>query len=68
MNRPGVVVVTVTGIGCRHDVRTISARIADLDGVISIQVDRAANTVTVEGDVTAEAVRAAVAAAGYEVS
>jgi copper chaperone CopZ len=62
-----MVVLTVAGMTCRHDVRVLSAFIADLDGVIALQVDVASNTVRVEGDVSAEAVRAAVMAAGYDV-
>jgi copper chaperone CopZ len=62
-----MVVLTVAGMTCRHDVRVLSAFIADLDGVIALQVDVASNTVQVEGDVSAEAVRAAVMAAGYDV-
>jgi copper chaperone CopZ len=62
-----MVVLTVGGMTCRRDVRTLSARIADLDGVVALEVELVSNTVRVEGDVSAEAVRAAVLAAGYEV-
>ena len=62
-----MVVLTVGGMTCRHDVRTLSARIADLDGVVALEVELVSSTVRVEGDVSAEAVRAAVVAAGYEV-
>jgi copper chaperone CopZ len=62
-----MVILTVAGMTCRHDVRVLSASIADVDGVVALQVDFALNTVRVEGDVSAEAVRAAVMAAGYEV-
>jgi copper chaperone len=62
-----MVVLTVAGLSCRHDVRTLSARIADLHGVVALEVDLSAGTVRVEGDVSAETVRAAVVAAGYQV-
>jgi copper chaperone CopZ len=62
-----MVVVTVGGMTCRRDIRTLSARIADLDGVVALEVELMSSTVRVEGDVSVEAVRAAVVAAGYEV-
>lgn len=62
-----MVVLTVGGMACRRDVRTLSACIADLDGVVALEVELASNTVWVEGDVSVEAVCAAVQAAGYEV-
>jgi copper chaperone CopZ len=62
-----MVVLTVGGMTCRRDVRRLSACIADLDGVVSLEVELVSNTVRVEGDVSTEAVRVAVVAAGYEV-
>jgi copper chaperone CopZ len=56
--------VRVPGMQCRHDVRDISARVADLAGVVALEVDIATRTVRVAGDVSVEAVRAAIAAAG----
>ncbi|HWB70892.1 MAG TPA: heavy metal-associated domain-containing protein [Egibacteraceae bacterium] len=60
-----MVVVNVPHMQCRHDVRSISARVADIAGVMVLQVDLATKTVHVDGDVSADAVRAAIAAAGY---
>ena len=65
---PGSIVVTVPGLACRHDVRTVSAHVSDLDGVTALVVDLAVKTVRVDGDVPVDAVRAAIAAAGYAVS
>lgn len=53
---------------CRHDVRAISTRVAEVDGVVALEVDVSTQTVRVEGDVTLEAVRAAIAAAGFPVT
>lgn len=55
-------------MACRHDVRTISAHVADLDGVAALRVDLATKTVTVHGDLSVEAVAAAIVAAGYTLS
>ena len=63
-----MVVVTVPGMVCRHDVRAISTRVSDVAGVTALQVDLASKTVTVEGDVTVAAVAAAIAAAGHSIS
>lgn len=63
-----MVEMRVPGMTCRHDVRTISAHVADLDGVTALRVDLASKTVTVDGDLSAEAVAAAIVAAGYTLS
>ncbi len=63
-----MVVVTVHDMLCRHDVRRISSFIADLAGVLTLEADIISRTVRVTGDVTIEAVRAAIAAAGFDVS
>lgn len=63
-----VVTVTVRGMVSRHDVRTISASLADVAGVVTVQVDLPSATVQVEGAVTSDEVRAAVTSVGYEIS
>ena len=63
-----MVVVTVPCMVCRDDVRRVSACIADLSGVVALEVDAVTRTVRVMGDVTAEAVRAAVVAGGFRVT
>ena len=65
---PGRIVVRVPGLACRHDLRTVSAHLPDLDGVTALVVDLALKTVRVDGDVSVDAVRRAIAAAGYAVS
>ena len=63
-----MIVVTVHDILCRHDVRKISASIADLACVLTLEADVVSQTVRVTGDVTIGAVRAAIAAAVFDVS
>ena len=62
-----MLVVSVPQMECRHDVRAISAHVADVAGVVALQVDLATKTVRVEGDVEVDEVRAAILAAGYAV-
>lgn len=61
-------VLTIPNLSSRLGVRRISQHLSDLPGVVALAVDLAASTVTVQGDVTVEAVSNAVAAAGYAVS
>jgi copper chaperone len=58
----------VPGISCDHCKRTVEEEVGGLSGVTHVYVDVAAKTVTVEGEATTEAVRAAIAEAGYEVT
>jgi copper chaperone CopZ len=62
-----VIVVTVPGMDCRHDIRTISAALADVEGVVALQVDLDSKCVWIEGNVAPGAVRAAIVASGYSV-
>ena len=59
---------SVPGISCGHCKSAIEGEIAPLDGVESVVVDIEAKTVLVVGDITEDAVRAAVDEAGYEVT
>lgn len=63
-----MIVVTVPDMTCRRDVRAVSACVADVDGVVALQVDPEARTVQIEGDVSVEAIRTAVAGAGFAVT
>ncbi|HEU5008781.1 MAG TPA: copper ion binding protein [Jatrophihabitantaceae bacterium] len=56
----------VTGMTCQHCVNAVSDEVGKLAGVEAVDVDLAAGTVTVTGDVGDDAVRAAVDEAGYE--
>ncbi|HSK89787.1 MAG TPA: heavy metal-associated domain-containing protein [Euzebyales bacterium] len=60
--------LTIPELSSRLGVRRIGQHVSDVPGVVALAVDLAASTVTVQGDVTIEAVRDAVAAAGYAVS
>lgn len=62
-----MIVLTVPGMNCRSDVRTVSAALADVEEVVALEVDLGTRTVRVEGDVSAEAARAAILASGYGV-
>ena len=58
----------VKGMTCSHCVRSVEEEVADVAGVEDVTVDLASGRLTVAGtDVADEAVRAAVADAGYEV-
>ena len=55
----------VPGLTCRHAVRVVSARLRDVPGVESVEVDAPAGWVVVGGPVDAQQVRAALVEAGY---
>lgn len=59
---------SVPGISCGHCKNAIEGELAPLDGVESALVDIDAKTVVVVGEITEDAVRAAVDEAGYEVA
>jgi copper chaperone CopZ len=59
---------TVSGMTCEHCVMSVTDEVAEVTGVDGVSVDLTAGVLTVAGDgFTDEAVRAAVAEAGYEV-
>lgn len=59
---------TVPGISCGHCRAAIESELTPLSGVESVVVDIDSKVVTVTGEVTADAVRAAIDEAGYEVT
>ena len=61
---------TVVGMTCGHCVSSVTEEVSQLDGVTGVKVDLASGAVTVTSDapVQADAVRAAVEEAGYEVA
>ena len=59
--------VIVEGMMCQNCVKHVARALNDLPGVTAV-VDLDSKTATVTGDVSDEAIRAAVAEAGYEVS
>lgn len=61
---------TVTGMTCGHCVSSVTEEIGEIAGVTDVAVDlpTGAVTVTSDGDVSPDAVRAAVREAGYEVT
>ncbi|MFT4034285.1 MAG: heavy metal-associated domain-containing protein [Patulibacter sp.] len=58
----------VSGMTCSHCAASVHEEVSRLAGVQRADVDLAAGRLTVVGDVDDDAVRAAVAAAGYEAS
>ncbi|MFA9271363.1 MAG: heavy-metal-associated domain-containing protein [Baekduiaceae bacterium] len=60
---------TVTGMTCGHCVSSVREEVGEIPGVDSVDVDLTSGRLTVTGrDVSEDAVRRAVADAGYEVS
>lgn len=61
---------TVTGMTCAHCVSSVTEEISEISGVTDVAVDlpTGAVTVTSDGEVSPDAVRAAVQEAGYEVT
>lgn len=61
---------TVTGMTCDHCVRSVTDEVGKLDGVTGVTADLASGQVRVTSDapLVDDAVRAAVAEAGYEVT
>lgn len=59
------VTLCVPGLTGRHAVRVVSARLRDVPGVQTVEVDASAGLVVVRGPVEAGEVRAALVEAGY---
>ena len=57
----------ISGMTCGHCARTVERAARDVPGVTGARVDFAARTLTVEGDVPAASIAAAVEEAGYAV-
>lgn len=56
----------VPDMSCDHCERAVRSELAAVPGVEAVEVDLDRKTVTVRGSADVEAVRAAIAAAGYE--
>ncbi len=59
--------LNVEGMSCQHCVANVKKAVEALDGVDSVEVDLEAGKVAVEGSADADAVKAAIAQAGYTV-
>ena len=57
---------TVHGMTCGHCVLSVTEEVGEVAGVDAVDVDLASGRMVVRGDAAPEAVRAAVAEAGYE--
>jgi copper chaperone CopZ len=60
-----VVIVNVPDMCCRHDVREVTARLRDLDGVETVQADAGTAVVTVRGTVSEDLVRRTLEEIGF---
>ncbi|ART68775.1 cation-transporting ATPase [Mycobacterium dioxanotrophicus] len=62
--------ITVTGMTCGHCVSSVREEVGGIPGVTGVDVDLKTGRVTIESDthVTADAINAAVAEAGYQVA
>jgi len=59
---------TVSGMTCDHCVLSVREEVSEVEGVREVDVDLASGRMTVQGEgFTDDAVRSAVAEAGYEV-
>jgi len=59
---------TVTGMTCNHCVMSVREEVGEIAGITDIDVDLASGRLAVAGaDISDDAVKAAVAEAGYEV-
>ena len=60
---------TVTGMTCAHCVLSVREEVSEVAGVTDVDVDLASGCLTVSGsDISDDAVKAAVAEAGYGVA
>ena len=59
---------TFPGASCGHCTAAITAKLEQVDGVEGVDVDLETKTVTVRGNVSREAVVAAIDEAGYDVA
>jgi copper chaperone len=58
----------VKGMTCEHCVLSVTEEVSELSGVVDVDVDLGSGRLVVRGDVSDDAVRAAVSEAGYEVA
>ena len=59
--------LNVEGMSCQHCVANVKKAVEALDGVDNVEVDLEAGKVAVEGSADTDAVKAAIAQAGYTV-
>ncbi|MBU1331732.1 MAG: cation transporter [Gammaproteobacteria bacterium] len=60
-------VFTVTGLSCGHCVRSVTQAVQGLDATAQVQVELASGEVRIDSTQPAEALAAAIKAAGYSV-
>jgi copper chaperone CopZ len=57
--------LTVEGMSCEHCEQSVADALHDVEGVTDVEVDREAESATVEGEADRDALVAAVDEAGY---
>ena len=60
------VVLSVSGMTCRHCARAVSARLTDVAGVVAVEADVTSSTVRVHGSARVDELCAVVADAGHQ--
>ncbi len=60
------VVLSVPAMTCRQCVRSISVHVRDVLGVVAVEADPTSRTLRVQGTAPPDALRSAIADAGYE--
>ena len=60
------IVLSVPAMTCRHCVPSISAQVRDVVGVVAVEADLTSRTLRVQGTPLPDALRSAIADAGYE--
>ena len=62
--------ITVNGMNCQHCVASVTKALGEIDGISNVKVDLASKTATYEEEkpVSAETVRKAISAIGFEVA
>jgi len=69
MNSESGHIYTVSGMTCAHCAVSVSEEVAEVAGVVRVDVDLASGRLTIAGDgVDDQSVRTAVAEAGYEIA
>lgn len=61
---------TVTGMTCGHCINSVTEEVTEVPGVTAVDIvlETGAVTVTADGDINDDAIKAAVVAAGYTVA
>jgi copper chaperone len=59
--------IFIEGMSCGHCVKHVTNALTELAGVSDVKVDLTSKTATVEGNISDDAIKAAIEDAGYDV-